>query len=277
MTAEPNFADILREYRKTMKWTQDEIAEKWGYSIDTISAWERNVRRPKIKDLSRLAKLLDMDHDVLKRSLTETRGNNHDDFEHSRALKSSFDMWGDIQGIYRNRTEFNKHFSYPKLFEGAQKVLAVGISLNAIARNFDRESFLASVIDHGCRYELCFLEPYSTNCKERELEEGYDEDTLSDLTRINIRHMSRIRDALMKTHPDLGDHITLKTYNLAPRFNIYIVNDLMTVQCYAYKRGEDTPTFVVKQQGTKGLYDFYQDTVDFIRDKATVIPNSESK
>ncbi len=277
MTTGPNFADVLREYRKSMRWTQDEIAEKWGYSIDTISAWERNIRRPKMKDLSRLAKLLDMDHDTLKSSFSEARGSSRDELEHVRALKSSFDMWGDIQGIYKNRTEFNKHFSYPKLFEDAQHVIAVGISLNAIARNFDRESLLESIISQGCTYELCFLEPYSANCKEREVEEGYDEDTLSDLTRINIRHMSRIRSALMKSHPDLGEHLILKTYNLAPRFNIYIVGDFMTVQCYAYKRGEETPTFVVKQQGTKGLYDFYRDTVDFIQEKATVIPDSESK
>jgi transcriptional regulator with XRE-family HTH domain len=272
-----SFADILREYRRSMKWTQEEIAEKWGYSVDTISAWERNIRRPRPNELSRLSKLLSIDVSILHDAVKDPKAAGRDESESTKEWKSSFDMWGDIQGIYRNRTEFNKHFSYPKLFEEAQHITAVGISLNPIARNFDRESLLASIIERRCKYDLYFLEPYSPNCRERELEENYDEGTLSDLTRINIRHMVRIKDALLKTHPELGDHISLNTYNLSPRFNIYVMGDLMTVQCYAYKRGEDTPTFVVKQQGTKGLYDFYCDTVDFIREKATPVVGIDNK
>src|SRR5260370_826607 len=41
-----SFPERLKIYRKTMGWTQEELAKQWSYSFETISAWERGKRKP---------------------------------------------------------------------------------------------------------------------------------------------------------------------------------------------------------------------------------------
>jgi len=60
-----DFAARLREYRKGEGWTQSEMAEEWGYSFETISAWERRKRTPSRSELPRLAQLLGMEEQEL--------------------------------------------------------------------------------------------------------------------------------------------------------------------------------------------------------------------
>ncbi len=61
----------------------------------------------------------------------------------------------------------------------------------------------------------------------------------------------------------------MSIYDLPPRFNIYIVDDtLMTVQHYAYGRGEDTPTFVLKRQSRNGLFDYYASVAKHVLEQA---------
>jgi transcriptional regulator with XRE-family HTH domain len=55
-----DFATLLKTYRKGMGWTQEEIAQKWSYSFETISAWERKKRSPGLQEIPRLAKLLEI-------------------------------------------------------------------------------------------------------------------------------------------------------------------------------------------------------------------------
>lgn len=40
-----DFPTLLKTYRKSMGWTQEELAQKWSYSFETISAWERGKRQ----------------------------------------------------------------------------------------------------------------------------------------------------------------------------------------------------------------------------------------
>ncbi len=54
-----DFSMLLRTYRKSMGWTQEELAQQWSYSFETISAWERGKRTPGKQETLRLAKLLE--------------------------------------------------------------------------------------------------------------------------------------------------------------------------------------------------------------------------
>lgn len=56
--SDSDFAVVLRDYRREMGWTQAELAESWGYSFETVSAWERRKRTPSRPELPRLAGLL---------------------------------------------------------------------------------------------------------------------------------------------------------------------------------------------------------------------------
>jgi hypothetical protein len=62
---------------------------------------------------------------------------------------------------------------------------------------------------------------------------------------------------------------------MIPRFNIYIVDDaIMTVQSYAYGRGEETPILVLERKNTGGLFDYYASVVKHILDNSTDVDDT---
>ncbi len=54
-----SFPARLRNYRKYMGLTQEQLAKRWNYSSDAISAWERGIRTPSSQQIPRIAHLLD--------------------------------------------------------------------------------------------------------------------------------------------------------------------------------------------------------------------------
>ena len=58
-----SFGELLRRYRKAYKYqcTQAEIAERFGYSKETISSWEQGRRFPAQHELARLAQLMELE------------------------------------------------------------------------------------------------------------------------------------------------------------------------------------------------------------------------
>ena len=84
--------------------------------------------------------------------------------------------------------------------------------------------------------------------------------------------MKTLRNLIEKTCPEQSQHLYIRVYDLTPRFNIYIVDDnLMTVQNYAYGRGEDTPTLLLKRKMKGGLFDFYATAAQHILEHSTGI------
>jgi transcriptional regulator with XRE-family HTH domain len=270
-----DFPTLLKTYRKSMGWTQEELAQQWSYSFETISAWERGKRTPSNQEIPRLAKFLEMESDLVAALIVEGRERSNPlkkAIETRSGWKASFETWGELQKIYRTRTEFNTDFSYAHMFEHAQTIFAAGISLNAIALTYSRDALLQSIVEDHCRVQLCFLDPNGKRCAEREEEESYPSRTLSDLTSVNILLMKTLRNLIEKTHPEQCQHLDIRTYDLTPRFNIYIVDDsVMTVQNYAYGRGEDTPTLLLKRKMRGGLFDFYAAAAQHILEHATSV------
>lgn len=263
-----DFSTLLRTYRKSMRWTQEELAQQWSYSFETISAWERGKRTPSKQEIPRLAKLLETDIEKLAEVIIGSREQPVSLTKHSEtetSWKASFETWGELQHIYRTRTEFSRDFSYARMFDEAHKILAAGISLNAIALTYSRDALLKSIIEDNCMIQLCFLDPNGTKCAEREEEENYPKRTLADLTSVNILLVKTSLNQIERTSPEHFKNLEIRTYNLTPRFNIYIVDDvLMTVQSYAYGRGEDTPTLLLQRKARGGLFDFYADAVKHV-------------
>ncbi len=260
-----NFPALLKTYCKSMGWTQEEMSQRWSYSFETISAWERGKRSPGSQEIPRLAKLLETEPEELAEMVINSREQPYirkthlAQYQETRTTwKTSFETWGELQHIYRTRTEFSRDFSYPRMFENAHSITAVGISLNAVTVNYSRSDLMKAIIEGGCTLQLCFLDPCGKKCAEREEEEHYPGGTLSSLTSVNIHIMKMIRSQIERIDPERCKQIEIKTYDMVPRFNMYIVDDtLMTVQGYGYGRGEDTPVLVLKRKTTNGLFDFY--------------------
>lgn len=271
MSQEDAFREFLRTYRKSMGWTQPEAAARWNYSYDTVAAWERGRRIPSTQEIPRLARLLEIVAEKLVEMLAPARAANAtksaqaEENPESQDWEAAFQAWGELQQIFRNRTEFNQAFSYPQMFEGARTIVALGISLNAVALTYSRDKFIESIVRFGTSYTLCFLDPDGHYCTQREEEEGLEPGTIGDLTRVNIRTVQAIRRQIGEVAPEQLSCLSVATYDLPPRFNLYMVDDeFMTVQWYAYGRGEDTPTFVLKRLGSGGLFDWYADAAKFL-------------
>ena len=55
------FGELLREYRLSVGWTQDELADRSGVSVHSISVLETGRRQPRLSSVSRLADALALD------------------------------------------------------------------------------------------------------------------------------------------------------------------------------------------------------------------------
>lgn len=64
---------MLRHYRKVQGFTQEELAEEWNYSFETISAWEREKRFPSCSEFPRLAHLLGIEVEELAEMIGSRR------------------------------------------------------------------------------------------------------------------------------------------------------------------------------------------------------------
>ncbi len=71
MEQETSFGELLRRYRKSYGYhcTQAEIAERFGYSKETISSWEQGRRFPAHEEVPRFAQLIGLDPEEVKRAI----------------------------------------------------------------------------------------------------------------------------------------------------------------------------------------------------------------
>lgn len=272
-----DFTSLVRDYRKRMGWTQEELSQKWSYSFETISAWERGKRTPGNQEIPRVAKFLDMSAEELVNIIANSRIHPlKRNISSANQWEATFETWGELQQIYRNRTDFDRNFSYARMFEHAQNILAVGISLNVIANNYSKDNLAQSIIEEDCKIQVCFLDPNGKRCAEREEEENYPARTLADLTSSSILLMQILCRRIGRIEPGRSQNLEIRTYDLTPRFNIYIVDDtLMTVQNYGYGRGGDTPTLLLKRKTRGGLFDFYASAAHYILKHSTIITENE--
>ncbi len=74
MELEISFAELLRRFRKNYDYTQAETAKQLGYSEETIKSWEQGRRFPAREEVARLAKLMELDPQEVKRSIQIERG-----------------------------------------------------------------------------------------------------------------------------------------------------------------------------------------------------------
>ncbi|MHB8599773.1 MAG: DUF5919 domain-containing protein [Ktedonobacteraceae bacterium] len=279
MTYQVSFPERLKNYRKMMGWTQEELAKEWSYSSDAISAWERSIRTPNGQQIPRIARLLEIHPEELMKSinLVHDRSNSHKGNmltldKDERDMRSALEAWGELQHIYPNRTEFNREIPYVGMFEKAHDIFASGISLNAITLNYGRENIVKAVLERKTTISLCFLDPDGANCAEREREERYSPGQLATLTHLNISIMENTRNYIRRFDPDSAQRLKLMIYDLPPRFNLYVFDDIrLVVESYGYVRGEDTPTFALQRQSDNGLFNFYASQARHIFEQAKPI------
>lgn len=162
----------------------------------------------------------------------------------------------DLTSVFPSRSEFIQELPPRKLFDGAQRIRMVGLSLNLLCQHYP-DTLLLKMLESGGTVECLFLDPEGESIGRREREESHPAGLLSTLTDVNIKALQRIR---AKLTPDARDNLTIRTYDETVRFNITIVDDeVCVVQPYLPDaRGVESPTLIMEKQpdGT-GLYDTF--------------------
>jgi transcriptional regulator with XRE-family HTH domain len=64
-----SFGELLRRFRKYNDYTQAEAAKRLGYSVETIKSWEQGRRLPAHEEAARLADLMELDAQEVKRAI----------------------------------------------------------------------------------------------------------------------------------------------------------------------------------------------------------------
>jgi hypothetical protein len=144
------------------------------------------------------------------------------------------------------------------LFEGAEEICAVGLSLNLLCQQYSG-SRLYDIVRRGAKIRCAFLDPHGKGTKDREAEEGYPSGHLSTLTQLNMDVVLKIRDQL----PDSAkERMAVVVYDQTIRYNVVII-DSRTCIMQPYMpdaRGVDSPTFVIERQpGGGGLFDTFSE------------------
>lgn len=168
-----------------------------------------------------------------------------------------------ITGVYVSRSEFMSRVPIQDLFDSASEIRAAGLSLNLICQQYG-DSRLARLLENGCTVQCLFLDPQGTATAQREQEEGYSPGELAALTEMNIKTLS---DRVVRRIPsEAAQKLTLYVYDEIIRFNIVLIdNKACIAQPYLPAvRGIDSPTFVITNNESDGLYATFAGVFDWL-------------
>ncbi|MFG2021449.1 DUF5919 domain-containing protein [Actinomadura geliboluensis] len=166
--------------------------------------------------------------------------------------------YADVTAVFPTRAEFS--FAHPPhaLLDGASSIRAAGLSLNMLCQQYPDQR-LYRLIEDGTTLQALFLDPEGEAIRAREQEEGYTDNHLTTLTRLNIEVLTRLRKRLS---PEAQDRLSVAVYDETIRFNITLLNDkLCVMQPYLPNaRGVDSPTFLAERSATgTGLYETFEE------------------
>jgi hypothetical protein len=162
----------------------------------------------------------------------------------------------DLTAVFPSRPAFQHEMPPHVLFDDAEKISMVGLSLNLLCQSYPDKSLL-DLLESGTIVECLFLDPAGRHIKEREQEESHPAGVLSTLTTLNIQTLQRLHGKLT---PEARGNLRIHTYDECVRFNITVIDDkTCIVQPYLPDaRGVESPTLVAqKQDGVPGLFDTF--------------------
>jgi hypothetical protein len=158
-----------------------------------------------------------------------------------------------------------------QLFDDADKISMVGLSLNLLCQQYPDRALL-ELLETGTVVQCLFLDPDGEYIKAREREESHPSGVLTTLTRINIQTLQRLHS---KLSPEARGNLHLRTYDEAVRFNITVIDDMTcVVQPYLPDaRGVESPTLVMERQDGQpaGLFDTFSQVFESMWARATEV------
>jgi hypothetical protein len=169
--------------------------------------------------------------------------------------KGYYGKYNQLKRVFSSRAMMYDEISFYNLLKNANKIEAIGISINELTIKFDKLTFM-NLIKSGTQIDLLFLDPESENTKLREQEELLPKGQIKNMTLINLNY---IKDIMQK----LNNPVNLKvyTYDTIPRLNMIFIDDkrLILQNYIVFTRGEDCPCYYIENDAGEGIYQFYHD------------------
>jgi len=174
--------------------------------------------------------------------------------------------YADLEAVFTTRAEFSSNVPVHKLFDKAQDIRAVGLSLNMLFQQYpDRK--LLDQISEGTQLRCLFLDPDGDAIQARENEEGHTPGHLAMLGQLNLKIIRKVQERLPA---DAAGRVEIRLYDETVRFNITLIDQsLGIVQPYLPDaRGVDSPTFVIrKKMPDVGLYRIFDHVFNSLWDR----------
>lgn len=174
----------------------------------------------------------------------------------------------DVAAVFTTRTEFAASVQPSDLFDGAQRIRAAGLSLNLFCQQLP-DQYVLRLLTGGTELTCLFLDPDGKAIRNREEEENYPPGHLSNLNKLNIDIMSRLRNRLPAGS---RERLRLAVYDETIRFNIILVDqDTCVAQPYMpTARGVDSPTLLIRRiRPDGGLYPVFEQVFESIAERST--------
>jgi Domain of unknown function (DUF5919) len=176
----------------------------------------------------------------------------------------------DVVAVYPTRSEFMHDMLPGRLFNEAQRIRVVGLSLNMLCQQYPDRNLL-ELLESGTTVECLFLDPEGVHIRQREQEESHPDGLLSTLTTVNIEALRRVR---AKLSAEAKDRLKIHLYDEIIRFNITIINDdTCVVQPYMPgARGVESPTLIMEKQDVGlGLFDTFEQVFTTMWERSTEV------
>lgn len=171
----------------------------------------------------------------------------------------------EVEAVYGNRT-FVSQERIRRAIAEADKIVSIGIGNNEISGYNYLTDVLVKFLKRGGELEIYYLNPESEIIFQRAVEEGLPRrDRISRLSKNLINNMLDLRAQIP------GARVGLYIYDLQPRINAIIIDDLMLLQFYSYgDAGMSNPVFLLKRQKNQSpLCDFVLHIYAYIKNRAT--------
>ena len=172
-----------------------------------------------------------------------------------------------VTAVFTSRSEFASSVRPRELFAGARQIRAAGLSLNMICQQVPDQQW-RQLLGGGTELACLFLDPSGEAIGAREREEELPPGHLSELTKLNIDVMCRLRDRLPE---DASGRFSLAVYDETIRFNLILVDDRICVaQAYMPSaRGIDSPTLLIRRTGSDGgLFPVFEQVYQALSDRS---------
>lgn len=226
-----SFAELLKDHRANMGWTQKELARRWGYSINTISSWERGIRIPGIQQIPRLAELLKLHTDELAQHINSRH--RVESGQEAQETKAQTPVQSEIFTVYLNQKACEDEIR-------AASVHARNIKILTIRGNKYFQGHL-SILSHLC------LPDMTKDRLVQVLVLSPESDHITEELAVRLKHPSseeikvgmRFVFDYLKYISSRNAHFQLKYYTQTPNFKILLFDDIMFVSAFVTSKNDD--------------------------------------